>query len=146
MRKTSRTKGKLVEITSYARKNSEFLSDKAGRSITWDTITAGDCEMKPGSALAFYTDGTGTFDAEVLTHHTHSGDTWHAGFDVEDSQGKVLFRLGDHTEHDCGDDFWCWDGPNHMNDDGTVYSWHEDFTFDSSQYDAMSAVGRRDCC
>ena len=27
-----------------------------------------------------------------------------------------------------------WDGPNHMNDDGTIYSWHVDFTYDGSLY------------
>jgi hypothetical protein len=91
--------------------------EPAPKVITFGHMASGDCEMADGSSITFNPNGTGVFRSVVWTNHTHSGDTWHHAISVKDANGSVLFNLN-------------WDGPNHMNDDGSRYPFERSFNFD----------------
>ena|SRR5579862_2329459 len=126
----------VAHLTSYGKIKVRpvQLSSVRTKTFTWGDIHAGDCEMLPGATLVLRSDGTGTFDARVLTHHTHSGDTWHRTMDGQNGAGVKLFSLGN------------FDGPDHMNDDGTIYTWHRDFGYDNSKFDATTTMMAHDQC
>ena len=103
------------------------------KQYDFGTLREGDCERTDG-LLIFNADGTGHWSCKVKTYHTHSGDTWHIVFWIQSQAHKHLLSLG------------TWDGPRHMNDDGTVYSWERDFTFPADKFAAIYEVLSMESC
>ena len=102
--------------------------------LQWNPIHRGDCEQD-GGRLTFYSDGTGTWSCTTLTYHTHSGDVWHARFDVKGSNEAVLFSLG------------TYDSPRM--DDGNPpprYDWNAQFAFNPDFFDAISTATQYSSC
>jgi hypothetical protein len=102
------------------------------KKTTWENQSAGDCKMTFGK-IEFYPNGTGTWETNTLTTHTHSGDIWHVNFDVTSAGGTHLLHLGD------------WDSPR-MSDGGPQYGWSKRFTFDPSIWNDISKVDMHSSC
>jgi hypothetical protein len=89
-------------------------------SFTWGDIKAGDCEMQAGMTLTLYPSGWGEMKAQVMTHHTHSGDTWHISFTGYNSSNGVVLTIPILGSMDS----------MRMDDNHGYYGWTQDFTFD----------------
>jgi hypothetical protein len=111
---------KSLSDPSKGQKHSDFKEiDVPAKVFTWNLLTAGDCQMLPGSKLTIWANGIGLFEATTLTLHTHSGDVWHHFIRVMDNHGTILFTAG------------TFDGPRM--DDGNPpphYNWQGHFRFD----------------
>jgi hypothetical protein len=79
------------------------------KTFTWSEMTAGDCVLGNGSTVTVWADGNIKFSGVVWTNHTHSGDQWHHVITFQDYRGITLFSVR-------------FDGPGHMNDDGSRYN------------------------
>jgi len=104
----------------------------APKVLTWGDQSAGDCEMTFGR-LTFRPDGTGLWETNTLTHHTHSGDVWHVNIDVTSTGGTRLFHLGQ------------WDSPR-MSDGGPQYRWSVPFSFDPSVWNDIYTANMNSSC
>lgn len=56
-------------------------------------LRAGDCHQINGT-LMFRSDGAASFDADVWTDHTNSGDIWHSSFIVDRDDLTRLLDIG----------------------------------------------------
>jgi hypothetical protein len=104
----------------------------APKVLTWGPQYSGNCVMD-GASITFYPNGTGVFRSTVWTNHTHSGDTWHHTITVIDGNSSVLFTL-------------YWDGPNHMNDDGSRYPFERSFSFDPNFFNIIYTAQASGSC
>ena len=96
-------------------------------------LKAGDCEMY-NAALRFGSDGKGAFTSSTLTRHTHSGDVWHASFDVKDRYGNTLFSLGEWSSPRMDEH-----GPDHAPPRGD-YDFDASFSYDPSLFGRISSA------
>lgn len=103
------------------------------KTFTFNEQRAGDCVMQAGGTLDVYPDGHAEFHATVWTNHTHSGDTWHHHIYFNNAAGAVIFQVS-------------FDGPGHMNDDGTHYAFNSVFRFPPQLYDAIYRVSAQGNC
>jgi hypothetical protein len=94
--------------------------------LRFPELHSGDDQQDNGT-LTFHSDGTGTWSCTTLTYHTHTGDVWHASFDVKGSNGATLFHLGTYNSP-------------RMNDGNPPpkYSWSVPFAFQPDFYNAIS--------
>jgi len=104
----------------------------APKILTWGDQSSGDCEMTFGR-LTFRPDGTGLWETNTLTHHTHSGDVWHVDINVTSAGGSQLFHLGQ------------WNSPR-MSDGGPQYAWSVPFSFDSSVWNDIYTATMNSSC
>lgn len=86
-----------------------FLGSIPSKTYTWNQLTSGDCVLGEGSTVTIWADGNMKFSGVVWTNHTHSGDQWHHFIEFQDYRGFKLFTIK-------------FEGPQHMNDDGTKYN------------------------
>jgi len=102
--------------------------------LSWAPIHKGDCEQD-GGKLTFHSDGTGTWSCTTLTYHTHSGDVWHARFDVKGPNGAVVFSLG------------TFNSPR-MNDGNPPpkYNWSTPFAFNPDFFHAITTATQYSSC
>lgn len=99
-----------VEGTSTQMALSGMLKPQIpSKTFTWNEMTAGDCVLGNGSTVTVWADGNIKFTGVVWTNHTHSGDQWHHVITFQDYRGITLFSIR-------------FDGPGHMNDDGSRYN------------------------
>lgn len=103
------------------------------KTFTFNELRAGDCVIQAGGTLDVYPDGHAEFHATVWTNHTHSGDTWHHHIYFNDAAGVVIFQVS-------------FDGPGHMNDDGTHYAFNSTFNFPAQIYNAIYTVSASGNC
>jgi hypothetical protein len=93
----------------------------------FEQMNAGNCVMQGGNTVEIFPDGRAVFTSTVWTTHTHSGDTWHHHIYFYNTVGVVIFQVS-------------FDGPNHMNDDGTHYPFVREFNFPANIYLAINTV------
>jgi hypothetical protein len=140
--------GRVSEPRRYVRiKKIRNLSGTSVEQKVWTfpTVKVGDCELLAGATLTLTSDGQFAWNAKVMTHHTHSGDTYHRGMYGLDAAKNYVMSFWDHVEHECYEHLM-WNGSEHMNDDGTVYAFTRSGTYDKTLYDRMEYVGSFDCC
>ena len=78
-------------------------------------IARGDCELDKAT-LTFAPDGNASWNANVKTNHTHSGDYWHAKLTLRDQSGNTIATIPEFTSM-------------RMSDDHGYYTWTHAFTF-----------------
>jgi len=109
-----------------------LAQQRPAKVLTWGDQSAGGCKMTFGR-LTFRPDGTVLWETNTLTHHTHSGDTWHVNINVLSPGGSQLFHLGQ------------WNSPQ-MSDGGPQYQWSVPFSFDSSIWNDISTATMNSSC
>jgi Family of unknown function (DUF6294) len=124
---TEQATGKLAEQTAANKPPSmqAELSPFDTKALRWGQIHRGDCQQDNGT-LIFHSDGTGSWSCTTLTYHTHSGDIWHASFNIYGANGAFLFNLGTYNSP--------------RMDDGNpppVYRWGIPFSFNPDFYGAI---------
>ncbi len=94
-----------------------------GPSKTFDYSgqDAGDCHLN-SATLTLRSDGSGSWDARLFTHHTSNADIWHAQFYFNDSNNKASGGLPQ------------WDSPEMRGSPSPEVVWHVDFRFDAASY------------
>lgn len=104
------------------------------KTFTWGQLNAGDCVLGQGSTVTIWADGNIKFSGTVWTNHTHSGDQWHHIITFQDYRGLTIFTIK-------------FEGPSHMNDDGTRYAfgpfWQK---FDPKFFAAVSKATANGFC
>jgi hypothetical protein len=111
-----------VKLKKSAKKGAAGVEYK---EADWpNELRAGDCGQKPGT-LYIGSDGSLYWEAVTYTYSTHSGDIWHAAFQLQDENRVTLASTGNH------------DSPR-MNDGNggppPRYPWNANDTYDGSKY------------
>ena len=122
--------------TSKGENHSDFSEiQMPAKFFTWGLLTAGDCQMLPGSKLTLWANGIGLFEATTLTLHTHGHDVWHHFLRIMDNRGSILFTAG------------TFDGPG-MSDGNPSpqYRWQAQFRFDPNFFNLAVKVNATYSC
>jgi hypothetical protein len=107
------------------------------KSFSFDTRHKGDCTLQNGT-IVFRSDGTVTWDAQVKTDHTHSGDYWHINIYPHDVNQHVV-QVGNQGLT------WRWTSMR-MDDNHGFYSWHYVTTYDPQFYPLIYDVYETSSC
>lgn len=121
--------------SAKAKKSAKVQGTVVYKVAEWpNEFRVGDCAQKPGT-LTIGSDGTLHWEAVTWTYETHSGDIWHASFELLDKDGVTLGRSGNH------------DSPR-MNDGHPPpkYRWTADDHYDPSTFAAIDTVREWAAC
>jgi len=119
------------EKTTAKVKQGESRGAVQYKIASWpNELRAGDCGQKPGT-LTIGSDGSLHWEAVTYTYSTHSGDIWHASFNLLDKDGVSLGSTAYH------------DSPR-MNDGNggppPKYRWTADDTYNGANFAAIVSV------
>jgi hypothetical protein len=98
----------------------------AQQTKTWNfsAMNAGDCQIKD-MHLVIRSDGTGHFDSNIKTFHTHTGDYWHIRFVFTDQNQQNGFVIPiQPIEFNSG----------RLNDEDPFRAWDFDFIYAASHF------------
>jgi Clostridial hydrophobic W len=104
----------------------------------YKTFTSGDmnrwdCVMH-GTTVTFYPNGTGHFEAQVMTKHTMTSDILHQTIFVKGNGGVSLFNIPNHDSPNMQTQNRYFGGPS------SWYPFSYDFTFPANLYDQITTL------
>lgn len=107
------------------------------KSFTFDTRQKGDCILQKGT-IVFSSDGIVTWDAQVKTDHTHSGDYWHINIYPHDKNQQNVQVGGQGLS-------WRWTSMR-MDDNHGFYDWHYVTNYNPQFFPLISSVYETSSC
>lgn len=103
------------------------------KTFTSPDLHQGDCVMHAATVM-FYPDGTGHFEAQVMTNHTMTSDIWSQTMFVKGNGGMSLFDIPTQvspamqTQH------------RYIGGSSSWYPFSYNFTFPASLYDQITTI------
>ena len=107
------------------------------KSYTFDTRQKGNCTLQK-ETIVFSSDGIVTWDAQVKTDKTHSGDYWHINIYPHDKNGQNVLVSGQGLT-------WRWTSMR-MDDDHGFYNWHYVTNYNPAFYPIINSVYETSSC
>ena len=107
------------------------------KSFTFDTRQKGDCTLQKGT-IVFSSDGIVTWDAQVKTDHTSSGDYWHINI-YPHGKNQQNVQVGGQGLT------WRWTSMK-MEDNHGFYNWHYMTNYNPQFYSVIDSVYETSSC